>query len=1717
MAVKVIDAFRLIVAKNNNGAVIVGAVEADADNDTLTLSAGTGIGLSVDPATDTVTISALGLDQLLSSALGRITIFADDSTLRVVQGGESFGILGTGAVNTTSNSEGDISIDVPLDLSTYDNSTSLFVAQGDNISLLTNDANYITNATASITAGQVSGLAAVATSGTYSDLTSRPNLTFDGDLSGNTGGALGGGASTITLTLDNVNSNVGTFNTVTVNAKGLVTGATNTAYLTAESDTLDSVVTRGATTSKNISVGEITTTKVNVNGVYSLPTFLGQEGEVLKIVNGKLTFGEGGGTGIGDGAIYIAADDSSIKRIDAGETLSILGSGAVSTSSDIEGAITVTVSTDLSTFDNSTTQFISAGGNISQFTNDSGYLTTESDTLASVTGRGAITNTAILISTNTNTPLTVISTENSNNPGPYITAIRDRDASVQNNDYIGGLLVKAKNSNNEDHDYGSAVWQIKNKTLNSETSVGILRSYQSGSSVDSITYGNGLIKLNHDVQIESTYGIQFDGATPDANYTKIIAIDPTGSNTISLPDASGTVALTADLTAYTQQGTQHVGSLKGNVYANDGVSILVDAVNGTVPGATLAEEAVALETARGFEIVGVVSASPVSFNGTGGVTLNTSFTNLNLSQFNNDVGFVTQGLSAGSPLSLFTNDVGYITAFNVTADDSSVRTINSGETIQFVGSGNVTTSSDAEGKITINVPTTVSSFTNDAGYNTQNDVITLYGDITGSGRTSINTSLNLNLSNISPGTYNYVEFDTRGIAQTGELKDYVEAGQGISKLVNDAGYLTGIGSSLRFVGNDSTGFNVPAPGNDITFEGTRGITVFASNETVTIQGPFTNTGQISGDLQGSVFAEDSTVLVNALDGTLATLSLERAGANDGEVLAYSTALGRWHPVNLTSGGAVQYTDAQVDARIVAAGSANWNTAYGWGDHSVAGYFTTAALSTTSITELFDVNTITNPPVNGNSLIWSTARQQWEPGVVQPAPLSFTDLTDTPNIIAAGPRFILVNNAGGTAIEWLSLSTNNVPEGTNLYYTTTRANADFDTRLATRSTTNLAEGTNLYYTDTRSRNAISVTGSGSYNSTTGVIDIQGGVTSVNTQTGDVVLDTDDVAEGSNLYYTNARVDARIGLASVDDLADVDTASNPPNTGQALIWHAGVAKWVPGTIGGAQGGGILYTDLSATSTGVGTLSYDANTGNFSYAGITNTSGLPEGTNLYFTNARADARADLRIAAADIEDLNNVSVTPPTAGQALVWNGSMWAPGTVNTEDSFMFGVAADDSTLRIIRNDESIKFIGSAGITTSSDAEGNITISGPNLSSYLTTSSSINSLSDVVIGSPTTGYVLKYDGNNWVPAPESGSSGGGIALTDLSVTQNSASGTGTLTYNNVSGIFTYTPPDLTGYVTASSSTAFTNKTGNISQWTNDSGYVTASSSTAFTNKTGNISQWTNDEGFIANQVIDDDTFATALSSTLSSSESTKAYVDNQINTYTNVSSVTTGTKYVALYDSQTGQQAGKTASSLTYNVATGAVGITTLTATTIEANTIQAPNTITGTWTLASPTTLTLDAGTEIKAEAPFRHVVKSFNDLGSLTVSTGTVVLVMDANYHQFMYDGSAWKPVATPTYYYEITANASSAYRFSGPGVSNTTDNPNFTLYRGSTYIFNNTTGGGHPFAIRTSNGGGAFTEGVTGSQSGIQVFEVPHEPSDTTLVYQCTLHSVMVGNLTIV
>ena len=53
-----------------------------------------------------------------------------------------------------------------------------------------------------------------------------------------------------------------------------------------------------------------------------------------------------------------------------------------------------------------------------------------------------------------------------------------------------------------------------------------------------------------------------------------------------------------------------------------------------------------------------------------------------------------------------------------------------------------------------------------------------------------------------------------------------------------------------------------------------------------------------------------------------------------------------------------------------------------------------------------------------------------------------------------------------------------------------------------TTSNIAEGTNLYFTNARARTSISVSGAGSYDNSTGVITITGGVTSVGGATGAV---------------------------------------------------------------------------------------------------------------------------------------------------------------------------------------------------------------------------------------------------------------------------------------------------------------------------------------------------------------------------------------------------------------------------------------------------------------------------------------------------------------------------------------------------------------------------------------------------------------------------------------
>mgnify|MGYP003328025692 CR=1 FL=1 len=63
------------------------------------------------------------------------------------------------------------------------------------------------------------------------------------------------------------------------------------------------------------------------------------------------------------------------------------------------------------------------------------------------------------------------------------------------------------------------------------------------------------------------------------------------------------------------------------------------------------------------------------------------------------------------------------------------------------------------------------------------------------------------------------------------------------------------------------------------------------------------------------------------------------------------------------------------------------------------------------------------------------------------------------------------------------------------------------------------------------------------------------------------------------------------------------------------------------------------------------------------------------------------------------------------------------------------------------------------------------------------------------------VLKWDSasSSWLPANDLVGGASGIALADLSVSTASA-GSAALSYNNANGVFTFTPPDLSGYLTS-----------------------------------------------------------------------------------------------------------------------------------------------------------------------------------------------------------------------------------------------------------------------------------------------------------------------------
>lgn len=122
-----------------------------------------------------------------------------------------------------------------------------------------------------------------------------------------------------------------------------------------------------------------------------------------------------------------------------------------------------------------------------------------------------------------------------------------------------------------------------------------------------------------------------------------------------------------------------------------------------------------------------------------------------------------------------------------------------------------------------------------------------------------------------------------------------------------------------------------------------GLTVDGANATLTYDSTndrWAINKSLAGNIIGTVSDISNHSTTNLSEGTNLYFTNARADARIVLQVGANLDLSSKDTDALSEGSTNLYhTDARADARITNAGSANWNTAFGWGDHSVAGYLT----------------------------------------------------------------------------------------------------------------------------------------------------------------------------------------------------------------------------------------------------------------------------------------------------------------------------------------------------------------------------------------------------------------------------------------------------------------------------------------------------------------------------------------------------------------------------------------------------------------------------------------------------------------------------------------------------------------------------------------------------------------------------------------------------------
>ncbi len=410
-------------------------------------------------------------------------------------------------------------------------------------------------------------------------------------------------------------------------------------------------------------------------------------------------------------------------------------------------------------------------------------------------------------------------------------------------------------------------------------------------------------------------------------------------------------------------------------------------------------------------------------------------------------------------------------------------------------------------------------------------------------------------------------------------------------------------------------------------------------------------------------------------------------------------------------------------------------------------------------------------------------------------------------------------------------------------------------------------------------------------------------------------------------------------------------------------------------------------------------------------------------------------------------------PTDGQALVWS---------NANSRWQAGTIDAGASTFVSLSDTPANFSGAG----SKFVQVN---SGANAVEF--TTPSIDKMSDVdtTTTPPTAGQVLKWSGTKWQPAADATSGGAGSDADTL----DGLDSTYFLNYTNL----TNKPTIATALVGLTDTPA--NYTGAASRFLKvNSGGTGIEFSTSGTG------------ALYINELGDVDIFGTTYTATGATYTPASGVLNIVIGSHT----ITPGMSVLIKENSLTftcAQDSHATNHSYPRSSGSNAPG-----GADYAYNT---PRKVTA----ADSTSITVNVG------------VSSNTTAHTFVSATASGIQVAPTEGDTLYFDGNGWKLQNGPISKYEFAADGNNNYVWSGPGFSSGTNDPVMYMNRGHTYVLSNTSGT-HPFEIRVSNGGSAYTNGVSGDKTGVQIFKVPMD-APTTLYYQCTSHSAMGNTINIV